>query len=66
MLTEGFYLLFKTKLCNYYQCEEDKNQKLNNKYMYFMLCVTVNSFNVVDNVEITLSVNEWILLELRM
>lgn len=61
MLTEGFYLLFKTKLCNYYQCEEDKNQQLNNKYMYFMLCVTVNSFNVVDNVEITL-----ILLKLRM
>lgn len=28
--------------------------------MYFMLCVTVNSFNVVDNVEITLSVNELI------
>lgn len=34
--------------------------------MYFMLCVTVNSFNVVDNVEITLSVNELILLKLRM
>lgn len=28
--------------------------------MYFMLCVTVNSFNVVDNIEITLSVNELI------
>lgn len=35
--------------------------------MFFMFCVIVNSFNVVDiNVEIILLVNELILFKLRM
>lgn len=34
--------------------------------MFFMFCVIVNSFNVVDNDEIILLVNELILFKFRM